>query len=628
MNMQIPSGLQALMQASQILQQQAAPTAPGPQGPQPTVASQVQQAVAQQTQPSMQQVGEQAGIAGQLMAQRQQQAQNPQAVAQMAAEMLRQQGVGSLPSNMQFRGGGIIGYAGPTGSAVEDPEAGMSMSERADRQLEEKGSIDDPYYGFPPTIREALKADEAARREGRAAPESYPVPGPAGIENIPRPKTEQEAIAAERRIREERLRDMELLRQRREEQRRRVENALESAGQAQAVAGGQRALEDYYKPYPKRGEMRVTDSVVEPEKVAAPPAPPVVDKTKVPAGTPPPPPKDAGITAALPRPAPALTPAVAQAVPVPTYPTVAEPEESQKLRKGIADIGAELLKARKSQADLESEGIVALQRSEQERKRLLDSKRSRDSFNSLMALADSLYTRGNQYQAYKASMEARDEADRLSNLAHEEAVIKLKQARQAKEMGNIELERQLATDAYTKYNEALGKSQEAAGKQATFASSIFSTQSNAAEKAADRANQVNIELTRLETEAQRRKDVAEAKRLEGLKTNLQALITSIPRAQDQIASALKKLPEFKSVESLASRVGMGLELDAKQQAILDRFAIAKREAEKTNIEPINAQIRRIYKELGVEVPEVDTSNLGSNFMDKINAELEKRKGQK
>ena len=48
MNTQIPSGLQALMQAAQILQQEAAQTAPGPQGPQPTVASQVQQAVTQQ----------------------------------------------------------------------------------------------------------------------------------------------------------------------------------------------------------------------------------------------------------------------------------------------------------------------------------------------------------------------------------------------------------------------------------------------------------------------------------------------------------------------------------------------------------------------------------------------------
>ena len=61
------------MQAAQILQQQASPTAPGPQGQQPTVASQVQQAASQQVMPDLQQVGQQAGLAGQLMAQQQQQ---------------------------------------------------------------------------------------------------------------------------------------------------------------------------------------------------------------------------------------------------------------------------------------------------------------------------------------------------------------------------------------------------------------------------------------------------------------------------------------------------------------------------------------------------------------------------
>lgn len=98
MNTQIPSGLQALLQASQVLQQQAAPTAPGPQGPQPTVANRISQQIQQTAEPQgimpgMRDMGQQAGIAGQIMAQKQaqqqQMAQNPQAVAQMAAQMLQ-----------------------------------------------------------------------------------------------------------------------------------------------------------------------------------------------------------------------------------------------------------------------------------------------------------------------------------------------------------------------------------------------------------------------------------------------------------------------------------------------------------------------------------------------------------
>ena len=102
----IPTGLQALMQASAVLQNTAAPTAPGPQGQQPTVANRVMQQ-------GMAQAGKQAGIANAMMMQKAQQqqrmAQDPQAVAQMAAQMLKQ-GVGGLPVNMQFKDGGIIGF--------------------------------------------------------------------------------------------------------------------------------------------------------------------------------------------------------------------------------------------------------------------------------------------------------------------------------------------------------------------------------------------------------------------------------------------------------------------------------------------------------------------------------------
>jgi hypothetical protein len=145
LNTQIPSGLQALMQAAQILQQQASPSAPGPQGQQPTVAKQVEQAAAQQApmaMPDMQAVGQQAGIAGQMMAQRQQQqqqmAQSPQAVAQMAAQML-QRGIGGLPANMQFREGGIIGYAGPEGSDVRvQPIPDRELAEMEDEDARER----------------------------------------------------------------------------------------------------------------------------------------------------------------------------------------------------------------------------------------------------------------------------------------------------------------------------------------------------------------------------------------------------------------------------------------------------------------------------------------------------------
>ena len=149
MQTQIPSGLQALIQASQVLSSQASPTAPGPQGPQPTVAERVNQQIKQATQPQMppnvRDIGQQAGIAGQIMAQKQAQqqqtAQNPEAVAQMAAQMLQGKGVAGLPVKMGFKSGGIIGFDGESGSSVpaarEAEVSGVRLTEEEkQRQIE------------------------------------------------------------------------------------------------------------------------------------------------------------------------------------------------------------------------------------------------------------------------------------------------------------------------------------------------------------------------------------------------------------------------------------------------------------------------------------------------------------
>jgi hypothetical protein len=622
MNTQIPSGLQALMQASQILQQEAAQTAPGPQGQQPTVASQVQQAASQQMpqqMPNVQQVGQQAGIAAQLMAQRQQQAQDPRAVAQMAAQMLQQKGVASLPTNMQFREGGIIGYAGPDGSSVEldDPEAGLSIAERAEWRRREKGSIYDPYYGYPPAIREAMRRDEEARREGRASPESIPIPGPGGEENIPRARSERESIEAEQRAKEQRLRDVQLLQERREARRAGLEAALPQAKQTAALAGGAKALEEYYVPYPtKRGEMKVTDSkFVEPSQAtsasmdAADASIGGIKPAATPPKTPPAPPQaNAGIVQAL----PALAPVRAESPAVPTYPTLEESPEEKRLRQEAAASGDKLLAAKKAQADLEAEGIAALRSSEAERKRLLESKRSRDSFNSFMALVRDLRLRNNEYGAYMASIDARDEADRLAGLANEQAIIKLKEAQQAKALGNVALERELKKEAYSTYVEGRKRLDDAAKSQAQVAAQIFSTQSSAANSMADRANQVNIEIARMAQQAQLRKDAQEIKRAEDLRTRLTALTGQLARSQDQIASALKKDSRFESIESLEKLAANNLPLNDAQKKLIQDFSNEKRKLEQRVLPTINAQLDAVMKELGIEVPQVPTVKFDSS----------------
>lgn len=170
MQTQLPDGLRALMQASQILQQESMPVVQTPVGPKPTVAGSIsqglQQLAEQKAQPFTQTVGldglgRQAGLGAQIqaqqMARQQQMAQNPEAIAQLAAQMMQrrpeQEGIANIPVEMGFQEGGIIGYNGETGSQVED------IAAKAARELAliEQGAL----LGPSPEVESYLKSQAA-----------------------------------------------------------------------------------------------------------------------------------------------------------------------------------------------------------------------------------------------------------------------------------------------------------------------------------------------------------------------------------------------------------------------------------------------------------------------------------
>jgi len=607
LNTQIPSGLQALMQAAQILQQQASPSAPGPQGQQPTVAKQVEQAAAQQAMPDMQSVGQQAGIAGQMMAQRQQQqqqmAQDPQAVAQMAAQML-QKGIGGLPANMQFREGGIIGYAGPEGSDVRlqpipdrDPAQFESVAERAERQRREKGSIYDPFYGLPPEVRAALEADKAAQREGTASPESYTIPGPGGPEEIPRTASERKRLEERRAALEARQQMVRELQERRQRQQQGVAAALEGAKTASAQAGGAKRLEDYYVPYPERGPMRATTSTpavereqgagifnaasaLETQLGAAParqePRPEVRPET---------PSAPSGIAAVAPRTRPTAQD-IAKSVP--------EDEEAKKYLADREAINRRMLETRRRQADLAQEGIVAIGKSEAERKRLLELQRSEDSLNSLIRLGQALRTGGDQYMAYSAGIKARDEADRVATLAGQEAVLKLKQAQQAREMGDLEMEKKFLDEAAV-YKKQVDDARRVQIKDILdYESRILPAEIQADTAAANRAQELRLKMAELKQRAEDAKDVK-------LANQVRLASEGLASAQRKIAQTLKD--EFPNYAQIVSLQGISGKLDDNQRKVITDYEKRKRELEASSIAPIEALITKLAKQSGLELPE-------------------------
>jgi hypothetical protein len=438
---QIPSGLQALMQASQVLQQEASPVAPGPQGPQPTVASRIAQQIEQA--PSMQMMGEQAGIAGaiqnQQVARNQQMAQDPRAVAQMAAQML---GIAQNPVDMQFKEGGIIGFA--EGDPVVDPD----VEQFEDRQIVDQiknvlrssgeGAVAAMKDLYPPKlfVQAIQELGEAGGRFARAFGMDIPkYTAPPAVPNIEAFFKKQDGPRGTT-MRGETMTIPETL------------DLSQPRQPAAATVGGEdmpgtpapvsMTTEQMMPPGAFSGRESPAAQVAgqEPQIVRA-------DETVDTRAAD----KIAGIAQALQKP---LTSPQATIRSLPDIMQEARGQVSPEYKEAVKTVQQkqqEELALRQARPDLEKEAAEALTRADTERKRLLELKRSTDTFNRLNALFTSLYTRGNEVEAAEKAMMAREEGAIAAQLAHDQAIIKLKEAKEARKLGDAEKATAFAKDA-------------------------------------------------------------------------------------------------------------------------------------------------------------------------------------
>jgi hypothetical protein len=580
----IPSGLQALMEASAVLQQQASQTAPGPQGQQPTVASQVMQQAQQAAQPAqmpqMQDIGRQAGIAGQLMAQRQQQqqqmAQDPQAVAQMAAQMLKQQGVAGLPTNMQFKEGGIIGYAGPQGSVVANPVADRELAEIEDveerlgdakrRRIREErerlAAMRAPYaraFGMTPTELEDLEYGlrmaeneyeragpseaaaaraavqetlnrERARRSGQVRGGERPT-DPASLAAIPRETgrlagdVARPFVTAGRNLAGDVAGAGRMI----------AESVRESpVGQAAGAAfsrgmdqeGIQSLLQGRRKPEFEPVLTSLPEDRREEEALKNMPA---ADRTPpADTGRPAAPQQAAGIAAlAAPR----------AAMPQPRgirdiLASMPEDEQAKADIERIQKIGRETLEARRAMPDLEQQEIDARNRARAQREQLLKSQRERDTFTRFNALFRDLRTWGNEYGAVDRAIDEREKAAIDADLLHEQSVVKLRQAQQARQLGNMDAEAGLIKQGMDLRNAERQRRLEMAKIDAEVEKVKLQGEQREATSYADRLSNLQLKLADLAQREAVRKD-------ERLNQQYTAAAGQLSRAQAAMEKAIK-----------------------------------------------------------------------------------------
>jgi hypothetical protein len=414
MQTQLPEGLRALINASQILQEESTPVVQTPVGPKPTVAGMVSQGLQQLAQPvGMQNVGQQAGLGAQIqaqqMARQQQMAQSPEAIAQLAAQMLQrrpeQEGIANLPANMGFREGGIIGYNGETGSQVED------IAAKAARELAliEQGAL----LGPSPEVESYLKS--------QAAP-----PPVVGSELDP-------LVAA----------------------------VSPAAGAPQGTSKAYRGTPDvreaipelYARMYPERRQ----------------PAPAPTDRAEPPVSIP-------------------SAPVVPTAASIMEKAATMFPDQTQAQIQRRRELREEEEKARAGMANLEQEGIAAIQASAQERRAAAQRTKEDDNLRRFIAFANSVRYGNNAYVDTLSALDQRDALERKADYEERLAVIKLKDAEQNRKLGKFERERAdlNAYDALIK--ESQKARQDAINTIATLDANVFGAQSRSRDVAMQMAS--------------------------------------------------------------------------------------------------------------------------------------------
>lgn len=310
--------LQKLKSDKEAAARQMAMAMQPPEGGIPTIAQQREQEVTDMTR---QEVAQQVG---QVAQQRQQAQQNRMQNLMRGVAAAPGANIAAEPQAMAA--GGIVAFQ--EGGSPLDPEAGLSMAERARRQMALKGSIYSPTFGMTPEEKAIYEREMAARQAGTQNPEFREVRTVQGdlwpyetSEMVPRTQADRSRIMEEQQRRAdiqrvaqeraERLRNLQSNRAERAEsaaQERSLRSASAAAEDTGSGPSRAQLIEDYYKPYLSREPMRVSESKPVAEERAAPDDfPRILDSDMAPVAAP------AAASTAAPKPSSTVEQLLAQA---------------------------------------------------------------------------------------------------------------------------------------------------------------------------------------------------------------------------------------------------------------------------------------------------------------------------
>jgi hypothetical protein len=251
-------------------------------------------------------------------------------------------------------------------------------------------------------------------------------------------------------------------------------------------------------------------------------------------------------------------------------------------------------------ADLNAEGIAALQEANRARQELLAKQRGDDKFNRQMALLRGFQGDRAAYDRAVAGQQARDEAANQAQLMHQQAVLKLREAQQAKQLGQFDRALAFEQQAADLEGKARASSLEAQRIAASLATSEYSGLVNLREQnirmqegEANRANAIELERMRRATADRPGETERIFNRFNELKAKDPAAAEQYLQSIERIKGLGRGVEEKAEFARLRQQATM---LQNELKAAMETDPLGK----SPRIADLRAKLDGIYKQLGGE----------------------------
>lgn len=231
--------------------------------------------------------------------------------------------------------------------------------------------------------------------------------------------------------------------------------------------------------------------------------------------------------------------------------------EAQRQEAVLRKIAADREAAIKGMPDLNEQGIAALRRAEAERRRLLGIEQSDDSRRRWAGIFRGWGGDRDAYDRILTGIANRDALANQAQLNAEQAELKLREAQQAKALGQFDRAKALELEVAELKNKARDDALKARQIEASLASNQYSTEANiygtkvaSADRAAALAQQARIEGARLKQQAEQNGQMQLANRINAANMTVSSAIERMDRDLEKRFGTTIKMYQMMKPEDL------------------------------------------------------------------------------